>query len=174
MKKHHVAATAGAALAMVALVPSAALAYEAPGYDGVLTDPTPVVGEAFGFGATGVEAGQTYTLTVTTTPASIPSSAIEIAGTKTAQKVATGSTVSWDVSLTTAGSFSLAIADASGAVLASEAVTVAPAGTAAAAAQGSLAQTGSQSGVLAAGAAALVLGGAGAVVVARRRHAIGA
>ncbi|KQR12063.1 hypothetical protein ASF78_12880 [Cellulomonas sp. Leaf334] len=107
-------------------------------------------------------------LTITSNPASIPDSAITIAGTKSLTKTTNASgTAVFTVTLSQAGTFTLVATDGvSGAVLSSQAVTVAGA-----AGSGNLSSTGSNALPIALGAGALVLIGAGGVVMARRRSA---
>ncbi len=158
-----------AAAATLALAPTAAFAYGAGDYsnDGTVSDTTPAVGTPFTVTVTGP--GQTpVTLTITSNPASIPDSAITIAGTKALTKTtdASGSVV-FTVTLAQAGTYTLVVTDTgTGAVLSTQVVTVA--GSTAA---GGLASTGSNTLPYALGGAALLLVGAGAVVVARRRTA---
>lgn len=159
-------ALAGASLAVV---PSAAMAYDAPGYTTTTTDPAPAAGESFTITTQGTTAGEKYTLTITSNPATLSNDSIAIAGTKSLTKTATGSSVSFTVTLTAAGTFTGATTDAAGTVLGDEVFTVAAAPGAPAPA---LSSTGFDSMGLVAGAGALVLAGAGAVVVARRRQSV--
>lgn len=163
--------TAAVAIAgALALAPSAAFAYGANDYSnkGTVSDTTPAAGTPFTVTVQG-PANTGVTLTITSNPASIPSSAITIAGTKALTKTtnASGSVV-FTVTLAQAGSFTLVATDAaSGAVLSTQSVTVAGSTTAS-----GLAMTGADPMPIALGAGALVLVGAGAVVfVARRRSA---
>ena len=161
-----------ATLALVAL-PTAALAYDAPGFTTTATDPTPALGAPITLATSGAEPGEPITMTVTTDPASISNDAIEIAGTKALTKPADASgTVSFTVELNAAGTFTARITDASGALLGDEVLVVAPApGAAGTQAGPQLSDTGFDPAGIATGAAALVLAGAGAVLVARRRMA---
>lgn len=160
--------TAAVAIAgALALAPSAAFAYGANDYSnkGTVSTTTPTSGTPFTVTVQG-PANTGVTLTITSNPASLPSSAITIAGTKALTKTtnASGSVV-FTVTLTQAGSFTLVATDAaSGAVLSTQSVTVA--GSTASA----LPQTGSDPMPIALGAGALVLVGAGAVVFAARRR----
>lgn len=158
--------TAGA----LVLVPTAAMAYDAPGYATTTTDPAPAAGEAFTVRTEGTTAGESYTLTVTSEPASLSNDAIQIAGTKSVAKTATGSSVTYTVTLAAGGTYAAAVTDEAGRLVGDQVFTVAA--PAAAAAGGSvLSATGFDGAELAVGAGALVLAGAGAVVVARRRQA---
>jgi len=169
MKIRRTALVAVAAVAL-ALVPSAAFAYGAGDYSnkGTVSDTTPALGQSFTVTVVG-PAGAQVTLTITSNPASIPDSAITIAGTKSLTKTTNASgTAVFTVTLSQAGTFTLVATDTvSGAVLSSQAVTVAGAAGAA----GSLSSTGSNALPIALGAGALVLVGAGGVVLARRRSA---
>lgn len=161
-----------ATIALVAL-PTAALAYDAPGFDTTTTDPTPALGEPITLSTSGAEPGEQVTATVTTDPASISNDAITIAGTKSMTKAADANgVVAFSVTLNAAGTFTVRITDASGALLGDEVLQVAaPAGAAGTNTGVQLSDTGFDAAGLAAGAAALVVAGAGAVVVARRRMA---
>src|SRR5665648_1289977 len=79
--------SAAATVALVAM-PMAAMAYDAPGYNTTVSDPTPDIGQAFTVTSTGATAGETLTLTITSNPATISNDAITIAGTKALAKVA--------------------------------------------------------------------------------------
>src|SRR5665648_820844 len=70
--------SAAAAIALVAM-PMAAMAYDAPGYNTTVSDPTPAIGQAFTVTTTGATAGETLTLTITSNPATISNDAITIA-----------------------------------------------------------------------------------------------
>ena len=157
------------ALATVALVamPVAAMAYDAPGFDTSVNDPTITAGQSITVTTTGADAGETLTATVTSNPASISNDAITIAGTKALAKTASAAgTAAWTVTLAAAGTYTIAITDASGALVGDETVTV----TAAGAAAPGLSDTGFDPSGMAIGALALVAAGGVAVVVARRRH----
>src|SRR5665648_787398 len=130
--------SAAAAIALVAM-PMAAMAYDAPGYNTTVSDPTPDIGQAITVTTTGAAAGETLTLTITSNPATISNDAITIAGTKALAKVANASgTVTCTVTLTAAGTYTLAVTNAAGALVGDEVVTVA----AAAAATPALSSTG--------------------------------
>ncbi|GEK21492.1 DUF4175 domain-containing protein [Cellulomonas xylanilytica] len=171
MKIRRTALVAVAAVAL-ALVPSAAMAYGAQDYTnrGTVSDTTPAAGESFTVTVVG-PAGADVTLTITSNPASIPDSAITIAGTRALTKTTNSAgTAVFTVTLSQAGTYTLVATDtASGAVLSTQAVTVA--GASAAAPGGNLSSTGSNALPIALGAGALVLVGAGGVVMARRRSA---
>ena len=161
-----------AAAAALVLAPSAAFGYGATDYSnlGTVSDSTPAVGQSFTVTVQGP--GNTpVSLTVTSNPASIPDSAITIAGTRTATKTTNAAgTAVFTVTLSQGGSYTLVAADGvSGAVLSTQTVSVAAAGGTGAAA---LPTTGSDALPLGLGAGALVLAGAGAVVVAKRRRGV--
>lgn len=152
---------AAAALALIA-IPTAAMAYEAPPVPVTVSDATPSAGEPITFSVTG-KADEALTLTITSAG---DASAIEIAGTKSLTKTADAAGVAtFTVKLADGGNYTLVATDASGAVLGTQVVTVAAGATTA-----SLPQTGVETGALAAGAGVLVLAGAGAVLIARRRQ----
>jgi LPXTG-motif cell wall-anchored protein len=169
MKIRRSALVAAAAVAL-ALVPSAAFAYGSGDYSnkGTVSDTTPAVGQSFTVTVVGPP-GASVTLTITSNPATLPDSAITIAGTKSLAKVTNASgTAVFTVTLSQPGTFTIVATDtASGAVLSTQSVTVAGAASAA----GQLSSTGSNALPIALGAGALVLVGAGGVVVARRRQA---
>ncbi|GAA2726597.1 peptidase [Cellulomonas aerilata] len=168
-------ALVSAAAAALVLVPTAAMAYDAPGYTSSVSDATPATGAPISLAVNGdpATAGKTVLLTVTSTPASLPNSAIEIAGTATASKVANASgDVKFSVTLSQPGTYS-AVATVDGAAVSTMDLNVASAASAASAATASgkaLAETGFDGAGLAAGAGALVVAGAGAVLIAKRRQ----
>lgn len=159
MKIRRTALVAFAAVAL-ALVPSAAMAYGAGDYsnDGTVSDTTPA-------------AGVPFTVTVVGPPNTAVTLTIAGPGgfTQTLQLTTNASgTAVFSVTLSAAGTYTLVVTDtASGAVLSSQTVTVAGA----ASSTGSLSSTGSNALPIALGAGALVVVGAGGVVLARRRHA---
>lgn len=160
---------AAAAVALI-LAPTVAMAYNAPGYGCFLTDWTPANGHATTEHCSHGHKYEAVTLTTTSNPASISSNAIQIAGTKSLTKTSNASgAVDFTVTLTGAGTYALTVTNASGAVLSAQTVTVAAAGAAAPAAIGGLSRTGFDGMPIALGGGALVLLGAGAVLVARRR-----
>ncbi len=154
-----------AAAAAMAIVPTAAFGYGAPDYTTTVSTSSPTVGQPFTFTVHG-PAGAQVTLTITSNPASIASSSITIAGTKSLTKTTDASGVAtFSVTLATAGTYSLVGTDtASGAVLSTQSVTTAAAGSSAA-----LAMTGADPLPMLLGAGGLLVLGAGGVVVAKRR-----
>lgn len=177
MKIRRTVATAVTA-AVLALAPTAAFAYGAADYTnrGTASDTTPAVGQSFTITVEGP--GNTpVNLTVTSNPASIPDSAISIAGTRTATKTtAANGVATFTVTLSQAGTYTAVVTDGvSGEVLSTQTFTVAAAaaggaGAGTAAAAGQLSATGSNALPIALGAGALVAAGAGALVVANKRR----
>lgn len=163
-----------AAAAALVLVPTAALAYDAPGYSSTVSDASPTAGAPFRFAVDGASdiAGKAVLLTVTSNPASLPNSAIQIAGTQSVEKVANASgDVAFTVTLKQAGSYSVqATVDGAAVSQLDLAVAGAKGSTAAAAHDGALAATGFDGAGLATGAGALVVAGAAAVMIAKRRQ----
>ncbi|QCB94545.1 LPXTG cell wall anchor domain-containing protein [Cellulomonas shaoxiangyii] len=175
MKIRRTVATAVTAAAL-ALAPTAAFAYGAADYTnrGTASDTTPALGESFTITVEGP--GNTpVNLTVTSNPASIPDSAISIAGTRTATKTtAANGVATFSVTLSQAGTYTAVVTDGvSGEVLSTQTFAVAAgsgAGGTASAGAGQLSATGSNAMPIALGAGALMLAGAGAIVVANKRR----
>lgn len=164
---------ATAALSLIAL-PSAAMAYEAPGVTVRVTDATPSLSAPVTLTITGAPANGPVTLTVTSNPASLSNDQITIAGTKSLTKNADANGVAtFTVSFGTAGVFTAVATDAAGNSLGDQVLTVAGGGAATTTATdtGSLPVTGSNAPALVMGASALVVVGGGAVVLTRRRQA---
>ncbi len=164
------ALVSAAAAAALVLVPTAALAYEAPGYDIAVEDVSPSPGEGFQVSIDGATVGEDYTLTITSSPASLPDDVIQIAGTASLTRTATSPTVSWTVTLQSAGTFALAVTNAAGELVADSTVVVTAAGEDDVTGGDGLAVTGFDGVQLAIGAGVLLVLGAGAVVVSRRRQ----
>ncbi|MBO3096356.1 peptidase [Cellulomonas dongxiuzhuiae] len=173
MKISRTVATAVIAGAL-ALAPTAAFAYGAADYTntGTVSDTTPAVGESFSI--TVVGPGNTpVALTITSNPASIPDSAIQIAGTRSLTKTTNAAgTAVFTVTLAQAATYTAVVTDSvSGEVLSTQTFSAsATAGGAAAASGGQLSATGSNALPLAMGAGALLLAGVGGVVYANRRR----
>jgi LPXTG-motif cell wall-anchored protein len=151
-----------AAAALLVLTPSAAMAYEAPGFSSTVSDATPASGQCTTMTVDGgaANAGQVFTLNVT------GPSTTSLTATSNASGVA-----SFQVCLTKVGDYTLTVTNADGAVVADQTITVHAAGAAGGGStDGSLSQTGSNVLAIGLGGLLLVLLGAGAVVVARRRH----
>jgi len=163
-----------AAAAALVLAPTAAMAYAPAGFSVPVTNPTPAAGVPFTVHATGANANEAVTLTMTPDPASI--------GTKSLTQIANAQgVVDFVVTLTEDGTYVLVSTSASGAVLSTQTVTVADhgavlvagasatAGTGASATVGGqLSYTGFQGMGLAVGGGVLVLVGTGLVLVSQR------
>lgn len=164
---------ATAALSLIAL-PSAAMAYEAPGVTVTVTDATPALSAPVSLTITGAQPNEAVTLTVTSNPASLSNDQITIAGTKSLTKNADASgAATFSVSFGSAGVFTAVATDSTGASLGDQVLTVAGGGAATNTATDTakLPITGSNASALAIGAGALVVVGGGAVVLTRRRRA---
>lgn len=151
-----------AAAALLVLTPSVAMAYEAPGFTSTVSDSTPASGQCTTMTVNGgtANAGEVFTLNVT------GASTTSLTSTASAAGVA-----SFQVCLTAVGDYTLSVTNSDGALVADQTITVHSA-TAAGddTSTGSLSQTGSNVLAIGLGGVLLVLLGAGAVVVARRRH----
>ena len=146
------ALVAAAAVALV-LAPSAAMAYDAPGYNTTVSDSTPSAGATFTLRVTGVDpgavvtlrvAGRSFTATANADGGAVFRVSIRTLGTYTAQFFVGGALVSDEVVRV------VAVEEAEGGV--------------------QLATTGFDGMGFAAGAGALILVGAGTVLVVRRRQ----
>ena len=173
MKIRRTVATAVTAAA-IALAPTAAFAYGAEDYTntGTVSDTTPALGSPFTVSVQG-PANTPVTLTITTNPASIPDSAITIAGTRSLTKNTDASgAAAFSVTISQGGSYTAVVVDGvSGEVLSTQTLAVAAGSDGSAAAtEGDLAVTGSSALPIALGAGALVVAGAGALVIANKRR----
>ena len=149
-------ALAVAAAVALILVPSAAMAaYQAPGFTFTVSDATPAIGVPFTAVVTGAEPGTVVTLTVT--------GGQTFTATANASGVAT-----FTLTLSAAGVYTLTATNAAGVVIGTQTVTVAAAGAGSGAP--ALSTTGFDGLPLAVGGGLLVLTGAGAVVISRRRR----
>jgi len=151
---------AAAAVAVI-LVPSAAMAadYEAAGFTSTVSDTTPAVGQSVTVIIHGGVANANKVIT------------LKIAGVSTQTLTATANAAgaaSFTFTLSAAGVYTLTATNASGAVVSTQTITVHAVG-AASVAPGKLSSTGFEGTGLAVGGGLLVLTGAGAVLVARRR-----
>ena len=165
-----VAAAAVAALALI-LVPSAAMAYNAPGFTSTVSDPSPAVGQPNSVVISGADANSPVTLTITSDPATLSNDSIQIAGTKSLTKTANASGVAtFSVTLNASGNFAVVATNAAGAVISTLTLSAHAAGAAAGTGGAVLSSTGFDGMPLAVGGGVLVLVGAGAVLVARRRQ----
>src|SRR5665647_1779004 len=153
-----------AAAAALILVPSAAMAYEAPGFDFTVSDSTPTVGTPFTATVLGAAANAVVTLTV-----ECPN-----VGVKTLTDTASASGVaSFSVTLTGAGTCTLTATNAAGAVVATQTVLGVSANAASPVtgpATGALPRTGFDVMGFALWGGLFVLVGAGALIVVRRRR----
>jgi len=149
---------AAAAVALM-LVPSAAMAYNAPTFPATVSDTTPAVGQTVTVIIHGgkTNANQLITLTIKS-----GSSTRVLTAMSNAAGVA-----HFTFSLSAVGTYTLTATNASGAVMSTQTVTVHAA--AAASVAPNLSFTGFEGTGLAVGGGLLVLTGAGAVLVARRR-----
>ena len=153
-----------AAAAALILVPSVAMAYEAPGYNFTVSDSTPTVGTPFTATLSGAEANTVVTLTV-----ECPN-----VGVKTLTDTASASGVaSFSVTLTSAGTCTLTATNAAGAVVATQTVLGVSAEAASPVtgpATGTLPRTGFDVMGFALWGGLFVLVGAGALIVVKRRR----
>lgn len=145
--------------------------YHAPGYACTLSDSTPAIGQDFNVSCSGGQALESITQTITSSPGSISNQDIQTAGTKslTSRLSATGEGTITNT-LAVAGVYTLTMTSASGAVGSTQVVTVAAASARpSAAALSPLSSTGFDGHGLAVGGGELLLAGACAALVARRR-----
>ena len=154
---------AAAAVALI-LAPSAAMAYNASGFSCTVSDPTPAAGVPFTVVCSGAQPGAVLTLTVTRNPAAN-------FGTKTFTATANANGVAtFTVTVAPAGAYSLMVKGASGAVISTQTLKVLGVGAASPPVKGGqLSNTGFEGMPLAVGGGMLVLVGAGAVLISRRR-----
>lgn len=174
MKKISRTVAAVALAGALALAPSAAFGYGASDYTnrGTASDTTPAVGQSFTITIVGPP-GARVILTITSNPATLPDSAITLAGTRSLAKTtdATGTAV-FTVTLNQPGSFTAVATDAvSGEVLSTQTFAVSGAAPGTPSSAGQLSATGSNALPLALGAGALLAAGAGSIVYAKRRRA---
>ena len=151
---------AAAAVALI-LVPSVAMAdYEAPGFTSSVSDSTPAVGQSITVTINGGAANANKVITLASTCLSTS----PLTATANASGVA-----SFTFTLSAAGVYTLTATNASGAVVSTQTITAHAVSAAGVAPSGQLSFTGFDSLPLAVGGGVLVLAGAGAVLVARRR-----
>ena len=162
------------------LAPTVAMAaYNAPGFAATVSDPSPATGQPVTVTLSGVRANEAVTLRVSPDSASVGSGGIRIDGTVTTSltKTANASGVaSFTVTLSAAGSFTLTFTNAAGAVVSTQTLVAHAVGGAsgvvaggASGGGGQLSRTGFEGAGLAVGGGLLVVAGAGAMVLARRR-----
>ena len=144
--------------------------YHAHGYTCTVSDSTPAIGQHFSVKCTGGQANERITQTITGSPQPTGNHGVGIAGTRsrTSQLGANGEG-SFTNTLGAAGVYTLAMTSASGAVGSTQIVTVAAASFTPSAGGAVRNSPGFDGAGLAVGGGALVLVGAGAVLVARRR-----
>jgi hypothetical protein len=152
---------AAAAVALI-LAPSVAMAYNAPGFGSSVSDSTPAIGSPTTVTIRGgaANAGQVIKLVITSS-----------ASTRSMSKTADASGVAaFTFTLTAAGTYKVEAFNAAGALVSDQVLTVASLAASAVPSSKQLSSTGFDSMPLAVGGGVLVLVGAGAVVVARRRR----
>jgi hypothetical protein len=152
--------------------------YSAPGYGCFWTPPSFVPGHHLKFHCShGHLKGkpERETLTITSTPASIKSKGIKIAGTKSMTATSVAGAVSFDVTFAEPGTYALALTNAAGVLRSSQTVVIhaavasAPAASGVPSSSGGLSSKGFDGMPIALGGGVLVLLGAGTGLVARRR-----
>lgn len=138
--------------------------YRAPSVVATVSDPTPAPGQSITFTVRHTP-NTPVTLTITA-PASIPDSAITIAGTRSLTKTTDAAgAVTFTVTLAQAGTYTLTAVDgATGAVIATEVLAVTSSGTG-----GTLSSTGADALPYVLGGVTLLVVGAGALLLARHR-----
>jgi LPXTG-motif cell wall-anchored protein len=162
-----IGATAAAVAALVLAPAAAASAYEASDFDSTVTATSVTAGQAINYAIDGPEVNDEITVTVTSSPASIPDSAIAIAGTASLTKATDANgDAAFAITLSAAGTYTFTAVDAEGDVINTQAVAVAAAGAPSA----TLPVTGSSATPLALGGGALALAGIGTVLFAKRRN----
>jgi LPXTG-motif cell wall-anchored protein len=153
---------AAAAVALI-LTPSVAMAYDAPGFSSLVSDSTPSIGAPVTMTIQGgaANAGQVIKLVITSADS-----------TKSMSKTANASgAAAFTFTLSAAGTYKVEAFNAAGALVSDQVLMVAASPAASGGPAGDqLASTGFDGMSLAVGGGVLVLAGAGAVVVARRRR----
>lgn len=114
----------GAAVFAIALVPAAAQAYPAPPVTITVSDPTPGVNEPITVSITGLETAQTATNTTTSQDASIPDSAIEIAGVAALTKDVPGDSVTFTHRFAANGVYTVKVTTDNGLEIPAQMITV--------------------------------------------------
>jgi len=171
-----------AAAATLILVPSAAMAfnapmtYNAPGYTSTVSDSTPAIGQPVKVTIRGVP-HERITLTITSNRASTNTNVIEVAGSSSRVKAQTkqlnaNGVGTWTVRFTAAGVYTLTMTNVAGVVVSTQTVEVlgVSANAPIPAAVGALPRTGFDPKGLLVGGGLLLFAGAGAVVAAKRRR----
>ncbi len=162
-----------AALGLV-LMPTTAMAYDAPGYNTTTSDPTPAPNQPVTIEIKGFNPFEPATLTITGDV-----DLVTIAGTKSSTKPANSAgAATWQVTFGQPGTYTLTGTNSLGVVVSTQTLTVhdagvagasAVAGVSAAGATAQLSKTGFANTWMLVAGLALVLGGAGALVVSKRR-----
>ncbi|TGO05796.1 hypothetical protein [Serinibacter arcticus] len=173
----------GATLLALVALPAAAQAYPAPPVAAAVSDPSPAVGETISITADGLVGAETATLTVVSTPASIPDSAITIAGTAALTKDVVNESVTFAFSASQDGIYTATITTDNGLTIPAQVITVGnpqigggtgsgsgsgSGSTGGSASTGGLANTGASVGGLAALAGGLLVVGAGGTYLVKR------
>lgn len=113
----------GAAVFAIALVPAAAQAYPAPPVPITVSDATPGVNEPVTVTITGLDSAQTATSTVTSA-ASIPDSAIEIAGVAALTKDVPGDSVTFTHRFSANGTYTVKVTTDNGIEIPAQVISV--------------------------------------------------
>ncbi len=152
------------------------MAYEAPGFNATVSDPTPGIGQAVTVSLSGNAANARVTLNVATSP-TVGVRIDGVAGATATKSANASGNVSFSVVINGATTATLRMTSATGALLADQVLTVSAANSsvpqvpaAVGTSTGGLSATGFGGGGIVAGAGVLLLVGAGALLVARRRH----
>lgn len=149
--------------------------YPAQGFTFTVSHSTPAPGVPFTANLTGGPANTAIILTVTSKVTSISNVGMTIAGTKSFSVMRDANSAAvWKVTLTESGAYTLVATNIQGVVRGTQTVTVDAVPAAPAATVGSLSRTGFDPKGLLINGGLLLLAGAGAVAVARRRRSPGA
>lgn len=172
----------GATLLALVALPAAAQAYPAPPVTVGVSDTSPAVGTTVTISADNLDGATSATLTVTSTPASIPDSAITIAGTQALTKPVSDGSVSFLFSASQDGIYNAKVTTDNGIDVPLQVITVGDpqiggtgsgsgsgsGSTGGSASTGGLANTGASVGGLAALAGGLLVVGAGGTYLVKR------
>jgi hypothetical protein len=157
---------AAAAVALI-LTPSVAMAYNAPGFSSSVSDSTPSIGQSTTVTVNGAGAGEMIKLVITSASSTRSMS----------QKASASGVAAFTFTLSAAGTYKVEAFNSAGALVSDQSITVAsqansgvPSGTSGVPSSTKLGTTGFDGMPLAVGGGILVLAGAGAVLVARRRR----
>jgi len=171
----------GVSLVALLALPAAAQAYPAPPVTVAVSDPSPAVGDTVAVVSENLDGATSATLTVTSIPASIPDSAITIAGTASLTKPVTDGAASFSFSASQDGVYNAKVTTDNGIDVPLQIITVGDpqvggtgsgsgsAGSGSSASNnGGLANTGASVGGLAALAGGLLVVGAGGTYLVKR------